>query len=131
MKKGWVFFLGIVTGFILTIVAALIIGISSYNDNDINKPDITIAEHQTEFTLATKFEVFQVLQNGALANCEERKYSTSYFTGPVVYIITDGQNLFYDDEVIKIPKGKKAIQIGTYRYQTRQTEKVVPAIKFQ
>ena len=46
-----------------------------------------------------------------MANCEEKGYSTSLFTGPVVYIVTDGQNLFYDDQVIEVPKGKKAMHI--------------------
>lgn len=66
-----------------------------------------------------------------MANCEEKGYSTSFFTGPVVYIVTDGQNLFYDDQVIEVPKGKKAMQIGTFRYETKLGEKVVPVIKFQ
>ena len=96
-----------------------------------NESDITIAEQQTVFTTATKFEVFQVLGDGALANCEKKGYSTSLFTGPVVYIVTDGQNLFYDDQVIEVPKGKKAMQIGTFRYETKLGEKVVPVIKFQ
>ena len=66
-----------------------------------------------------------------LADCEEKGHSTSFFTGPVVYIVTDGQNLFYDDQVIEVPKGKKAMQIGTFRYETKLGEKVVPVIKFQ
>ena len=41
------------------------------------------------------------------------------------------QNLFYDDQVIEVPKGKKAMQIGTFRYETKLGEKVVPVIKFQ
>lgn len=120
--------MGIVTGCILTIATLVVIGIT-YTDT--NESDITIAKQQTEFTTATKFEVFQVLENGALANCEEKGYSSSFFTGPVVYIVTDDQNLFYDDQVIKVPKGKKAIQIGTYRYQSKLGKKVVPVIKFQ
>ena len=102
-----------------------------YYQSNANESDITIAEQQTVFTTATKFEVFQVLGDGALANCEEKEYSTSFFTGPVVYIVTDGQNLFYDDQVIEVPKGKKAMQIGTFRYETKLGEKVVPVIKFQ
>ena len=100
-------------------------------NSNANESDITIAEQQTVFTTATKFEVFQVLGDGALANCEEKGHSTSFFTGPVVYIVTDGQNLFYDDQVIEVPKGKKAMQIGTFRYETKLGEKVVPVIKFQ
>ena len=112
--------------FILAVL--FVIGITNSNANE---SDITIAEQQTVFTTATKFEVFQVLGDGALANCEEKGYSTSFFTGPVVYIVTDGQNLFYDDQVIEVPKGKKAMQIGTFRYETKLGEKVVPVIKFQ
>ena len=112
--------------FILAVL--FVIGITNSNANE---SDITIAEQQTVFTTATKFEVFQVLGDGALANCEEKGHSTSFFTGPVVYIVTDGQNLFYDDQVIEVPKGKKAMQIGTFRYETKLGEKVVPVIKFQ
>ena len=36
-----------------------------------------------------------------------------------------------DDQVIEVPKGKKAMQIGTFRYETKLGEKVVPVIKFQ
>lgn len=113
---------------VLTIAVLFVIGITNSNANE---SDITIAEQQTVFTTATKFEVFQVLGDGALANCEEKGHSTSFFTGPVVYIVTDGQNLFYDDQVIEVPKGKKAMQIGTFRYETKLGEKVVPVIKFQ
>ena len=129
MKKGWIFFLGIVTGCVLTIAALFVIGIRySYSAES----NITIAEQQTEFKDAGRFEVFQVLEDGALANCEEKVSSSSYFTGPVVYILSDGQNLFYDDQIIDLPKGKKAIQIGTYRYQTNLgAEKVVPVIVFK
>lgn len=125
MRKGLIFFLGIVTGCVLAIVVLFIIGVTY------SKSEITIAEQQTVFTTATKFEVFQVLEDGALANCEEKGYSTSFFTDPVVYIVADGQNQFYDDQVIEVPKAKRAIQIGTFRYGTMLTEKVVPVIKFQ
>ena len=83
MRKGLIFFLGVVTGCVLTIAVLFVIGITNSNTNE---SDITIAEQQTVFTTATKFEVFQVLGDGALANCEKKGYSTSLFTGPVVYI---------------------------------------------
>ena len=58
MRKGLIFFLGIVTGCVLTIAVLFVIGITNSNANE---SDITIAEQQTVFTTATKFEVFQVL----------------------------------------------------------------------
>ena len=61
MRKGLIFFLGIVTGCVLTIAVLFVIGITNSNANE---SDITIAEQQTVFTTATKFEVFQVLLLG-------------------------------------------------------------------
>lgn len=124
MKKWLVFLLGIVTGCIVTIVALLVI---SKVHSGVNQ--ITVSEQQTEFTLAKKFEVFQVLGDGALAHCEDDEYSISVFTGPIVYILNDDGNLFYDDQIIEVPNGKKVIQIGTYRYETQMGEKVVPVLK--
>ena len=57
MRKGLIFFLGIVTGCVLTIAVLFVIGITNSNANE---SDITIAEQQTVFTTATKFEVYQV-----------------------------------------------------------------------
>lgn len=125
MKKWLIFLLGIITGCIVTFVTLLVI--SKVNSG---VSQITVSEQQTEFTLAKRFEVFQVLGDGALARCEDDEYSTSLFTGPVVYILMDDGNLFYDDQVIKVPEGKKVIQIGTYRYETQIGEKVVPVLKF-
>lgn len=124
MKKWVIFLLGMVTGCLVTFVTLLVIsrvhpGVSQ----------ITVSEQQTEFTLAKKFEVFQVLGDGALAHCEDDEYEYEYFTGPVVYILNDDGNLFYDDQVIEVPDGKKVIQIGTYRYETQMGEKVVPVLK--
>ena len=55
MRKGLIFFLGIVTGCVLTIAVLFVIGITNSNANE---SDITIAEQQTVFTTATKFEVW-------------------------------------------------------------------------
>lgn len=130
MKKWLVFLLGIVTGFILTLVILYIISFAISNNT--NSDIFTMAEQQVEFTISDRFEVFQVLDNGALAHCEESdEYLTSLFLGPVVYIVADGQNLFYNDQIIEVPKGKKPMQIGTYRYKSRLGENIIPVIKFK
>lgn len=126
MKKGLVFTLGVVTGIILT-VATIFLLARVYYDNE--SPEFYIAEHQIPFTIATKFKVFQVTDNGALANCEDNSYMDSSFTGPVVFIKADGNIQFYDDQLIEVPTNKKVVQVGTFRYETRLGEKVVPVIK--
>lgn len=124
MKKWLIFLLGIITGCLVTFVTLLVI-----SRVHLGVGQITVSEQQTEFTLAKKFEVFQVLGDGALARCGDDEYSISVFTGPIVYILNDDGNLFYDDQVIEVPDGKKVIQIGTYRYETQMGEKVVPVLK--
>ena len=58
MRKGLIFFLGIVTGCVLTIAVLFVIGITNSNANE---SDITIAEQQTVFTTATKLKFFRFL----------------------------------------------------------------------
>ena len=91
---------------------------------------LNMSEQQIPFITATKFKIFQVADNGALANCEENINTIPSFSGPVVFIPSDGDNQFYDDQIIEVPKNKKVMQVGTFRYLTRLGEKVVPVIKF-
>lgn len=100
---------------------------------------ITYAEEWTEFTVARKFKVVEVLEDGALAKCETPNPNRSIsgielppiFTGPEVYIMTSGKNLFYDDQIVEVPAGQKAMQIGTWRFRKYSSEKVVPIIVFK
>lgn len=132
MKKGIVFILGAITGCIVTFVIFFIIGLSQ---TSLNKSGITLSEEETIFKTSDSFKVIQVLDDGALAICgEKREYLSNRdysYTGPVVYLLSDGQNLFYDDQIISVSKGKSAIQIGTYRYPAKNGEKVVPVIKIK
>ena len=129
MKKWIVFILGAVTGCIVTFIIFLIIGLSQ---TSLSKSGITLSEKETLFKTTDSFKVMQVLDDGALAICGEkdnysRGHDYSYF-GPVVYILSDGENLFYDDQIVTVPRGKSPIQIGTYRYKSKLGEKVVPVI---
>lgn len=99
--------------------------------NSSEETNVTYAVQPTVFTDASKFEVFQVLGDGALAKCENREYGVSTYTGPIVYLVSDGQTQYYDDQVISVPKGKNAMQIGTYRYQSQMGVRTVPVIKIQ
>ena len=49
--------------------------------------------------------------------------------GTVVMFLSSKEGSFYDDQKIKLQKGKLFRQIGTYRYQTTQgIEKTVPIV---
>lgn len=132
MKKGLVFILGAVTGRIVTFVVFLIIGLSQ---TSLGKSGVTLSEKETLFKTTDSFKVIQVLDDGALALCGEKKmYSSSRdysYYGPVVYILSDGESSYYDDQIVTVPRGKSPVQIGTYRYRAKVGEKVVPVIMFK
>ena len=79
----------------------------------------------------------QVLDKGALALCRSRDGNPELgirpsYLGATVFIVDDGRNMFYDNQIIKVPEGKKAYQIGTYQYMTKtETVKTVPVIEFR
>ena len=128
MKKGLIFVLGMITGCLLTCIVLFFIGRTMAASEETN---VTYSEQPVAFTEASKFEVFQVLENGALAHCEKLSYGSSSFFGPIVYLMSDGQNLYYDEQVIAVPKGKRAMQVGTYKYQSQMGVKTVPALKIE
>ena len=112
MKKTY--FLGVLTGVILTFAVLFIIGlanISSDTSNDIQYLEKPIAyENKQE----TSFKVFQVLGNSALAHEEGSKIGEDIiFNGNVVLII--GEN-YYTDQVVKI---KNPQRVGTYSYTSK------------
>ena len=82
-------------------------------------------------------KILQVIGDGyALAMSEvterwEKEFDKSYkrFGDPVVLIVTEEPNAFYDDLVISVGVFQKTIQLGTYRYENReQMIKTVPII---
>ncbi|MDD7343266.1 MAG: VPDSG-CTERM exosortase interaction domain protein [Bacteroidales bacterium] len=106
------FFLGLVTGVILTFAALFIIGLVNQNSeaNDpvqyLEKP--VIYENKKE----TSFKVFQVLGNAALAiEISNKEYK--WFHGNTVVIL--GEN-YYSDQVVNV---KNPQRVGTYSYTNK------------
>ena len=127
MKKWIVFVLGFVSGIVFLFLVLLIIGKSSSNDNGMtyfDKPGKCISKKD--------FKVFQVIGEG-YALAEERLEFSSGITLPgnlLVLVTNDNGELYYDDQIIEVPKGKCMRQIGVYEYQTRmETIKTVPIVQ--
>ena len=124
MKKALIFIGGLVSGIVLTILALVIV---SYYSN--SNSDYSFFEKAGERIDYNAFEVFQVLDNGdALA--KGREYGDySIATGITVLIIGKEEQSYYDDQIIEIPEGKYARQIGTFKYITNSNMvKTVPII---
>ena len=128
MKKGLVFFLGMITGCVLTIAALFYVG--KVNDSK-DASGLVLYEQPAGVIDSYSFQVMQVLSDGAaLAASENPSWRESY-TGPTVLLLSDGNGHYYDEQVVKVPKGKRACQVGVFDYESRGLgHKTVPAVKF-
>lgn len=115
---------GILTGVILTFVFVFMV---TYQGNSSSLGnDIVMFEKPQQEIKVTSFEVMQVLPDGsALASVEDIDN-----LGMIVLFLADKGTSYYDDQKIDVPSGKKVMQIGTYKYMTRnKIEKTVPVVE--
>ena len=95
-------------------------------------PDsFSLLENPIPYQGAKKFKVMQVIaKDGALVQSEDTKYKTIEMYGdPIVLLISDQPNIYYDDLVISVGVRQKTMQLGTYRYETRMgISKTVPIV---
>lgn len=121
MKKWIVFVLGFVSGMVFLFLVLLIIGKSSATNEG-----MTYFEKPGKCISTKDFEVMQVVGEG-YALAREKK---GYVGGILVLVTNENGELYYDDQVIKVPEGKCMRQIGVYEYQTRmETTKTVPIVQ--
>lgn len=115
MKKGLVFFLGMITGCILTVAALFYIGkvYSAGGDSG-----LTLFEQPVGTINSYSFEVLQVLPNGNALAYSENPDRRNDYTGHVVLLLADENSHYYDEQIVKVSKGKSARQVGTYQYET-------------
>lgn len=127
MKKIWIFLAGVGTGMVLLFVILVVI-------SRVGNSGVTMFEEPGEVIEGDAFEVFQVLPSGdALAYVKEKDYIINKYvyrnTLVVVLLPCDKGKTLYDDQLIEIPEGKCARQIGVYRYMTNNNgEKTVPVV---
>lgn len=125
MKKTLAFILGIVAGIVLTIITLITI-------NRCTSPadEIIFFDTEGECVSHTNLRVFQVLDNGdALATLMDYGVVDDSLFDTVVLILAEDGYSYYDNQIIKIPYGKCAKQIGVFKYTTtNNTEKTVPVV---
>ncbi len=156
MKK-WVYFIGIIsTGVILVMIFFVITkNEDESNEYDNSLEDIPIPtivktvdgyrvlnvpkEKEAEylFGLETEpgetfndrsFKVFQVINDIAALVRGKDEYGN--YSGMIYFLVGDSDATFYDDQIIKVPRGKSARMVGTYKYTTKSGEhKTVPKIR--
>lgn len=101
--------------------------IANTNQANDDFPGLTLFSEKGEcITTSGEIEIMQVLApNVALAWTGGLFYSDRI----LVLLINYDDKSYYDNQKIKIPSGKCARQIGTYRYTTKnEMVKTVPAV---
>ena len=105
------FFLGVLTGIVLTFVGLFVIGLVNQISED-NDP-VQYLENPVSYEnkKETSFKVIQVLGNKALATEASNKVGNSvFYLGNTVLLL--GEN-FYSDQVVNV---KNPQRVGTYNY---------------
>ena len=134
-KSILIFVAGIITGFILTILLALILQPRNTDEN------LQLFEKPAQEIKANSFRVMQVLPDGSalamvdnisntLDNALSSTADNSVENGTIVLFLNNNNNTnYYDRQIITRPSGKHFRQIGIYRYITKQEiMKTVPVI---
>jgi len=119
------FFLGFVTGIILTFIVLYVFYFSSTKEGELQ--GLTLFKKSGECITKRKLKVFQTVRtNAALAEFGE------YPNKMLVLLINYDGVAYYDEQKIVIPKSKCARRIGTYFYSTALgLQKTVPAVEIQ
>ena len=151
MKKWLIYLGGIATGVVLVLVTVFVSNyeFASYNGADTEYESTMQDNVQKDNFLSTisgeilvepgeiinekTFKVFQVYTNFASL---VRGKSGDYYYGAIYLLVRDKSTMFtepgfefYDDQIIKVPKGKVVRMFGTYKYTTRDGQyKTVPRI---
>ena len=106
------FFLGVITGIVLTFVGVLVIGLVNQNSEDNDPVQYLEKPVSYENKKETSFKVFQVLDNAALA-IEISNKALMWYDGNTVVLLGEG---FYSDQVVTV---KNPQRVGTYSYTNR------------
>lgn len=93
----------------------------------------SLIDEPRDFNGVKKYKILQVIAaDAALARSQDTQYrSMELFGNPIVLLISEEGNEYYDDLVVSCPSNKKVKQLGTYRYETNGgMSKTVPILMF-
>lgn len=119
------FLCGLVTGIVLLIAFSLVYQKAATGGSPFNSDLVMFDQPQNEVESAY-FRVIHVLPNGnALATNE------GIIAEIIVLFLAKDNESYYDAQFIEVPDGQRAMQIGTYRYVTKEDiVKTVPVVDF-
>lgn len=125
MKKVLIFLGGLVTGVLLTLLISWAI-VSNQAETEADDV-IKMFDEPGEVIETQSFKVFQAITEGAaLAHAED----DGLYMGVTCLLKDDEGKYYYDQEIVEIPEGKVAKQVGIFRYETAAgLSTTVPIVK--
>ena len=126
LKSLLIFIAGMVTMFVIMVV----IGISMNSSNNGNYPGLTLFEEEGKCINAKQLEVMQTLEPNMALSIAKTQPNSLYDPNEILVLLLGDENNsnYYDDLKINIPKGKCAMQIGTFQYEAKMGIKTVPVV---
>jgi len=141
MKNWGIFFGGVGTGIVLTILVLYLIGTHYANQTPVvNKNPNQLEVGVTNFEQVgdaineKSVKVTRVIDaNTALARGEGAKdyKGEPYYNGHTYLLRNNEGKYYYDNEIIKRPSGKKFLQTGIYRYREYNNFNTIPVIELK
>ena len=124
-----VFILGAIVGIVLMLI---VFAPKLLSGSGKARGGILMLERPGDRFDARSFKVFHVIKEGALANAAENDGSDGVmYSGTTVLFPAGGVNSFYDEQIITVPEGKIAMQVGTLRDKAEKgDERTFPVVDF-
>lgn len=141
--KRWIYFaLGVVVGFFLCIAFGYVC-LFLFDDMDDYSPkteqkqepkklyELILFDQPGDCISFKDFKVTNVDEQGnAFARERDNDRYESYFGMTVLFLAEEGKS-YYDEQIIRIPKGKCVKQLGIYKYKLSEyskDQKTIPAV---
>ena len=124
MKKWLVYVLGIVTGFVLSIIPAITISFFINKSNDLGIEGLQMFDEPGENMDYSTFKIINVLESGCALAIADDNIET------VALIFPNKGQHFYNNQKIDLLDNQCAQRVGTFKYTTNWGfENSVPAVK--
>lgn len=120
------YFLSFIAGVVVTVV--VLVGIGIYKN--INEGNIYGLTFLSENQVGQEFDYksIKILQTHS-QNTALVVPNKEYTFEPVMFLLGNETDSFYDNQVINVPKKCKLVQVGTYQYENREKiYRTVPAV---
>lgn len=116
MKNALIFIAGMITGGGLLFFVFVFILSSTFFNNEIQNEEKTLFEKEGEYVSDGPFKIYKVFESGdALAEELRNDSEFAISTDLRVMLLGNEEKSYYDNQIIRVPVGKCAKQIGVVK----------------